>query len=952
MADFSRTLSEWEEILERETNGTFAPNRTYRGALSAAASSSDFPEPAREPTAALPPPAPTSGHSAPPWKDYEIHEVLGQGGMGIVYKAHQKLLIRDVALKKSRSQVGNKRFVHEAIIGGALQHPNIVPVYDLIKTPAGEVGMTMKLLRGGSWYSHLKKDWHAVEQLTEERLHWHMDVLYKICQAVAYAHNNGIIHNDIKPDNVMVGEYGDVALMDWGCATGVPDFNHATPLPLLDAATISSPFGTPAYMAPELATGRGKDINLWTDTFLLGAILYRIVEGRPLRTAPDLISVLKSATEGEYKPLTRCTSMMLRSICERALSPKPENRYQTVDEMLEALAGYQKSRASERLCQKAEALLNKHRDTSATTPRETEKILLELGESVYGFQQALLLWPDNSQALAGASDARVILIHFAIDQEDLQLAAAHLEELDKTSTEYQSCSTRLQQTLEERRAAATAARRNKSLLRLGAMALFLSLLSGYLMVRKQHMETDRQRVLAAERLEEIQALSDIQRVQNQQKLAEQLWPPVPSQVPDMKVWIETTEAVLAKLPRHRSALSAMSERAQKNDNGDLEFKDATLEWEYVTLTKLVDGLTVLETTGLPQMRDRLTSATTLERRSLIDKSEEWSTAHEAIQASNLYGGLQLIPQLGLVPIGANPETGLWEFYHLESRERPTFSSETGLVRNENTGIILVLIPGGSFFMGAQSPGSDNSITANIDPSATTIEQPVHRVTLDPFFLSKFELTQGQWLRIMGENPSAYMIGRKVGDPEQKVISALHPVEQVTWSDSSEAMRRYDLTLPTEAQWEYATRAGTNTIYWSGNTIDSLQGTLNIADRYCANNGGPGSWKYEMSLHDGFVAHAPVGQFQSNRFGLYDMTGNVWEWCLDRFGSYNKPTRAGTGERLETAADAPRVFRGGGFRAASVHARSADRYTQYAQEYQAYDVGIRPARAVRPGQPKP
>jgi formylglycine-generating enzyme required for sulfatase activity len=216
------------------------------------------------------------------------------------------------------------------------------------------------------------------------------------------------------------------------------------------------------------------------------------------------------------------------------------------------------------------------------------------------------------------------------------------------------------------------------------------------------------------------------------------------------------------------------------------------------------------------------------------------------------------------------------------------------------------------------------------------------VTLAPFFMGKHEVTQAQWLRISGVNPSAYPGGVELGGRRHTL---LHPVEQISWKDANRMLWRLGLKLSTEAQWEYAARGGTTSVYWSGDAKESLQGAANLADRYCKENGGPGSWLFEMWLDDGYVTHAPVGAYRANGFGLHDMAGNVWEFVQDHYGSYALPVRPGDGERQVPGGDTPRVFRGGGFRSNVVHARSGDRYSLYAPDFVGFDVGVRAARAV-------
>ena len=320
------------------------------------------------------------------------------------------------------------------------------------------------------------------------------------------------------------------------------------------------------------------------------------------------------------------------------------------------------------------------------------------------------------------------------------------------------------------------------------------------------------------------------------------------------------------------------------------------------------------------MTSRLAFASQVKKRSLESPEAEaaWERARAGVRASPRYAGLDLEALEGLFPIGPDPDSGLWEFWHVQSGERPERGADGRLALREETGLVLVLIPGGEFFIGSPEDERDREST----------EGPVHRVKLRPFLLSKYELTQGQWLRVSGQNPSEYKAGAVI--PPGK-LTLLHPVESVSWNDAQEFLPRLGLGLPSEAQWEYACRAGTTTAWWSGDSKASLQGKANLADLFCKQNGAPPSRQYEESLNDGHAVHAPIGSFQANAFGLHDTTGNVFEWVQDAW--HNNYQGAPTdGSAWDQASSSRRVSRGGSWGGSARGCRSANRL--------GYESGVR------------
>jgi serine/threonine protein kinase/formylglycine-generating enzyme required for sulfatase activity len=490
-------------------------------------------------------------------------------------------------------------------------------------------------------------------------------------------------------------------------------------------------------------------------------------------------------------------------------------------------------------------------------------------------------------------------------------------------------------------------RRNQRTL-VAAGAVVAALATGLLVSIHQH-------AAAQAHLTNYRRMADVKRLQDLQAAEQELWPAWPEKIPAMRAWLDRANELRARRGPHEQRLAEL-ETALRGGSGD-PVTLGEMAWQRDTLAGLVAGIATLEEpdprkSTVRSVVERIQAAAAVGRISLEDQVQAWTACCDAVAASSVYQGLRMAPQVGLVPLGRNERTGLFEFWHVPSGDRPAWDAATGRVKlDDGTGLVLVLLPPGTFAMGARKPDPGPGPGPNLDPDATPFEAPVHSVSLDAFFLSRFEMTQGQWRRWVGDNPSHFLIGKPAARAG-RLVTATHPVEQVTHVECSTVVKQMGLSLPTEAQWEYACRAGTTTVFSTGDDPVSLLGAANIADEASrAAMSGNRGWTAQAGFDDdGHTVHAPVGSLAPNAFGLFDVHGNVSEWCRDWLAPFTLPVAAGDGARLVPPAEVTSgrvkacTLRGGSWFLPAYRCRSANR-SQEMPHVRNSALGVRPARPV-------
>src|SRR4029453_17454572 len=304
------------------------------------------------------------------------------------------------------SSAQRRKFLSEAAVTGELDHPNIVPIYDLGQNADGALFYSMKKVTGTPW----------ADVIGEKSLLDNLTILMKVADAVAFRHARGVVHRDLKPENVMLGDFGEVLVLDWGLAVAT-DGHRPTP----NVSTAFNIAGTPAYMAPELAFGPMEAIGRHSDVYLLGAILYECITGRPPHHGKNARECPKAAARNQIVPSEKHGELV--DIALKAMATESRKRYRSVQEFQEAIREYQAHSESIALVERAEAGLDQASKSGTYQ---------DYARALFAFEEALELWQGNAHAKDGVSRAKLQYATRALDKSDFDLGLSLVDPRDPT----------------------------------------------------------------------------------------------------------------------------------------------------------------------------------------------------------------------------------------------------------------------------------------------------------------------------------------------------------------------------------------------------------------------------------------------------------------------------------------------------------------------------------------
>jgi formylglycine-generating enzyme required for sulfatase activity len=855
---------------------------------------------------------------------YEVLGEIARGGMGMVMRVREKGVERELALKRMfspeeltprlrplRAQL-LRRLLDEAWILARLDHPAIVPLHELGVDAEGRVYFTMPLVRGRTLAEVFVLAREGREGWSVPRA---LGLLQRVCEALSFAHSIGIVHRDLKPANVMVGRFGELQVMDWGLARSQHGPRLAEDSPAAgpgagafdgdSALTLGGDvLGTPAYMAPEQALGNSAEVCPRSDVYALGAMLYELLAGAcpyhefaSSTRASELLEHVKAGPPWPIEELAPGQPAELLAICRKAMQRERERRYPSMEALANDLRDFHEGRVVRALESGAWAELRKwigrNRRTAAA---------LGFGCVSLFAAAAITVWSDMR------ADERV---RFEADRRGPAALHARAQVLWPARPgripEFEAW------LREARELVAHAAGYRAELADLGRRALRPRADDPQLVAAGAR----RQRQLAEVELELLGIADELGQLESRSG------PPGAQEAREQ--WLQ--RKALAEKRKAELLAQRLTELVQ-------HFADPDDQARHAALTALLDELEPLcdprpYDNSIADVERRLEIARTLPSRSLEAFAAQWAAACASVADPGqcpLYRELPLQPQLGLAPIGCDPQSGLWEFAELESGALPERGPDGRLRIDKSSAIVFVLVPGGKTVVGALRPAATLvDVDLEEDPQAEPQETPTRSVRLDSYFLSKYELTQAQWLRLAGANPSYNSVGKRFGGPTADLC---YPADLMSWWEARELLGRYGLCLPSEAQWEHAARAGTKTRYWWG--ADPLGACERTNNGDCPGHGS-------TSLR--------VDSYGPNPWGFHCILGNLGEWTSDNYWTNYRWSFSddGTGRQLSPDSSL-RVVRGGSFGSGALQLRVTSRIDAPAIQPNT-SFGVRPARLL-------
>ena len=356
--------------------------------------------------------------------DYQIMKRIGAGAYGVVYRAKQVPLGRPVAVKLLQGSTDNQEhqqrikseFLREAQFTGRLEHPNIVPIHDIGLTVSAEGKVNpfyvMKEIRGQSWQGEIRNN----------SLKENLEIFKNVVNAIGFAHSQNILHCDLKPDNVMLGEFGEVLVVDWGQSVD------------LSVTETMRPGGTPAYISPEMAqywidiyldqkrnSSSQAKVGFRSDVYLLGALLFETIAGTPPHckdTHEAPYEVIRKAAKNQIVDYDDDVDKDLMNIALRALRATDEDHIETTEDLLAAIDQYEKRSLSIQLRRRADEFLER---------AKSEADYDDFQRARFSFEEAIEKWEGNEEARKGLRNSKLSCAEQALGDQNFDLGLDVLE---------------------------------------------------------------------------------------------------------------------------------------------------------------------------------------------------------------------------------------------------------------------------------------------------------------------------------------------------------------------------------------------------------------------------------------------------------------------------------------------------------------------------------------------